>query len=141
MPDLADPERVVAAARAWIGTPYVRGAALRGAGCDCVGLIRGVLADVAGRPVPPVPGWRDDWALAPGRPLFRAAAEHLAPALPDPRPGDVVAFRIAGHEAHVGILAPEGRVIHAAEGVGVVEVPLGGYAERIAFRAAFPAAR
>lgn len=141
MPDLAAPDRVIEAARAWIGTPYVLGAALRGCGCDCVGLIRGVLADVAGGPVPAVPGWRPDWADAPGRPLFSAAALHLAPAPHDPRPGDVIAFRIGRREAHVGIIAPAGGVIHAAEGVGVVEVPLAGYADRIAFRVAFPAAR
>lgn len=141
MPNLADPDAVLAAARLWVGTPYVLGAALRGAGCDCVGLIRGVLADVAGGPVPDVPGWRVDWAQVAGRPLFEAAALHLAAALPEPRHGDVIAFRIAGREAHVGILAPRGRVIHAVERIGVVEVPLGAYADRIAFRVAFPAAR
>lgn len=140
MADLASPDAVVAAARAWVGTPYVLGAALRGAGCDCVGLIRGVLADLTGGPVVPVPGWRPDWASASGRPLFSAAALHLAPAPHDPRPGDVIAFRVGGREAHVGIMSHGGGVIHAAEGLGVVEVPLGGYADRIAFRVAFPAA-
>lgn len=138
MPDLADPETVVASARAWIGTPYILGAALRGVGCDCVGLIRGVLADVAGGEIPKIPGWRADWAEASGRPLFQAAGEYLLPAPHDPRPGDVVAFRMGRREAHVGILALGGSVIHAAETVGVVEVPLGPLADRIAFRAAFP---
>lgn len=141
---LADPARPVAvilAARRWIGTPYVLCAALRGVGCDCVGLIRGVLADVTGRPVPDVPGWRQDWAEAPGRPLFTAAARHLIDAPHPPRPGDVVAFRVDGREAHVGILSTGGRVIHAVEGCGVVEVPLDAWRGRISFRAAFPAAR
>lgn len=129
------------AARAWIGTPYVLGAALRGVGCDCVGLVRGVLADVAGGPVPPVPGWRADWADAPGRPLFAAASAHLCRADHDPRPGDVIALRMAGREAHVAILADGGRIIHAAEGVGVVEVPFDAWRGRISFRAAFPACR
>ena len=31
--------RVVATARAWIGTPYVHQASVRGAGCDCLGLL------------------------------------------------------------------------------------------------------
>ena len=41
MPD--DPRaRVVAEARMWIGTPYVHQASALGAGCDCLGLVRGV---------------------------------------------------------------------------------------------------
>jgi len=35
---------VVAEARRWIGTPYVHQASSFQAGCDCLGLIRGVLA-------------------------------------------------------------------------------------------------
>ena len=34
--------RIVMAARGWIGTPYVHQASCRGAGADCLGLIRGV---------------------------------------------------------------------------------------------------
>ena len=33
---------IVRAARGWIGTPYVHQASVRGAGCDCLGLLRGV---------------------------------------------------------------------------------------------------
>ncbi|MFV0384407.1 peptidase [Paracoccus sp. (in: a-proteobacteria)] len=105
-----------------------------------MGLIRGVLADLIGQPVPPVPGWRADWADAPGRPLFAAASRHLVPVAHPPRPGDVIAFRIAGREAHVGILSPGDRVIHAAKTVGVVEVPLAAWRGRISFRACFPGA-
>ena len=39
-------DAIVAAARAWIGTPYRHQAALRGVGCDCLGLLRGVWRDV-----------------------------------------------------------------------------------------------
>jgi len=38
----AAPDEVVAAARAWLGTPYRHRASVRGAGCDCLGLLRGV---------------------------------------------------------------------------------------------------
>ncbi|NCO16648.1 MAG: peptidase, partial [Alphaproteobacteria bacterium] len=34
--------RIVAEARRWIGTPYVHQSSARGAGTDCLGLLRGV---------------------------------------------------------------------------------------------------
>jgi cell wall-associated NlpC family hydrolase len=33
---------IVAEARTWIGTPYRHQASLKGVGCDCLGLVRGV---------------------------------------------------------------------------------------------------
>ncbi len=39
---------IVDAARAWIGTPYRHQASLRGVGCDCLGLLRGVWREVMG---------------------------------------------------------------------------------------------
>ena len=33
---------IVAEARAWIGTPYRHQASLKGIGCDCLGLLRGI---------------------------------------------------------------------------------------------------
>ena len=44
----ADPNRVVAAARGWLGTPYHEQASVQGVGCDCLGLARGVWREVVG---------------------------------------------------------------------------------------------
>ena len=41
-------EDIVAAARGWIGTPYRHQASLKGAGCDCLGLVRGVWREMVG---------------------------------------------------------------------------------------------
>ncbi len=133
---------VLAIARRWIGTPYVAGAALRGVGCDCVGLLRGVWAEATGRPVPKVPGWRADWMLAPGRPLAAALRAHCRPLSPQAAgPGAFVVFHGAAagrREHHCGILAPEGRVIHAVERHGVVEVALADMGARITQAATVP---
>jgi hypothetical protein len=48
-------EAIVAAARSFIGTPYHHQASCKKAGCDCLGLIRGVWRDVY-RPEPEAPG-------------------------------------------------------------------------------------
>ena len=53
------PDVIVATARGWIGTPYRHLAARRGAGCDCLGLVRGVWADLYGI-APDVPAYRAD---------------------------------------------------------------------------------
>lgn len=36
--------QIIDAARDWIGTPYVHQASAKGAGCDCLGLLRGGVA-------------------------------------------------------------------------------------------------
>ena len=42
--------RLVAAARGWIGTPYVHQASCKGAGADCLGLVRGVWREIQAHP-------------------------------------------------------------------------------------------
>ncbi|MEM1422329.1 MAG: peptidase P60, partial [Pseudomonadota bacterium] len=37
-----DPDQIAYEASRWIGTPYRHQASLRGVGCDCLGLLRGV---------------------------------------------------------------------------------------------------
>ena len=39
-------DAIVAEAHRWIGTPYRHQASLRGVGCDCLGLLRGVWREV-----------------------------------------------------------------------------------------------
>lgn len=127
-------------ARRWIGTPYVLGAALRGCGCDCVGLIRGVWAEHTGNPLPQAPPWRADWVNDRARPLVTAARRHLHP-IPtkDAQAGDVVVLRVRGsREAHCGILEEGDQLIHAMESVGVVCVPFAAYRSSVAFAASFP---
>jgi NlpC/P60 family putative phage cell wall peptidase len=41
-------EQIVAAARGWLGTPYHHQASVKGVGCDCLGLIRGLWRELLG---------------------------------------------------------------------------------------------
>ena len=126
-------QRVVAAARAWVGTPYCHGASTWGAGADCLGLLRGVWRNLYGREPEVVPPYTPDWSEATREErLWFAARRHLVEISPEAaRPGDVLLFRMraAGPAKHLGILAadPAGEptVVHAYSGVGVVESPLG----------------
>ena len=50
-----DGAAIVGAARGWIGTPYRHQASLKGVGCDCLGLLRGVWRELKGEePAPAV---------------------------------------------------------------------------------------
>lgn len=138
--------RVVEEARAWIGTPYLHGASVQGAGCDCLGLLRGVWRVVEGAEPVAVPRYSADWDEPQKREVLRAAASaHLVEVdVADARPGDVILFRMrSGAVAkHLGIQAEVGdapRFVHAYSGHGVVENALSApWARRIVARFRFP---
>lgn len=130
---------VVASARAWVGTPYRHRAALRGVGCDCIGLLRGVWAEVVGE-APALPPYRADWRDGPHSAELRELAERwLTPSAMGP--GAVLLFRIGAGAGprHCGIFVGDGRFVHAQERLGVVEGNLtDGWARRVVAVLAFP---
>ena len=135
-------ERVVAAARAFLGTPYRHQAATAGAGCDCLGLLRGVWRALYGDEPGPVPPYRADrrdpdtaGALADAAARFLQRTEAPLAA------GQVVLFRIGSDAGprHCAVLVSPTRFIHAQEHLGVVEANLTeGWAQRIWGRFTFP---
>ncbi|QPM89918.1 C40 family peptidase [Pseudooceanicola algae] len=137
---------IVAAARGWIGTPYIHQASVRGAGTDCLGLLRGIWREVLGQEPEAVPAYSPDWS-EPQRDerLWTAAARHLiAKPLDGETPGDVLLFRMrsGGVAKHLGIAAetgPGATFIHAYSAHAVVESPLSApWRRRIVARFAFP---
>ncbi|MFI0396282.1 C40 family peptidase [Paracoccus jiaweipingae] len=140
-------ERVVAAARGWIGTPYLHQYAVRGAGTDCLGLIRGVWREICGHEPEVPPAYTADWGEVGGAELLWQAARRNLIAVPhgaEAQPGEVLLFRMrAGAVAkHLGIragLGAQASFIHAYDRHGVVESPLTGpWEKRIAARFRFP---
>ncbi|NBE08676.1 NlpC/P60 family protein [Paragemmobacter ruber] len=138
--------RIVAAARGWIGTPYVHQASAKGAGTDCLGLLRGVWREVLGAEPEAVPPYTPDWSEAARREdLWAAAGRWLIP-LPPGRagPGQVLLFRMrqGAVAKHLGISVPAAQgeaFVHAYTGHGVVESSLSApWARRIVGRFAFP---
>lgn len=141
---------VVMQARAWIGTPYRHQASCRGAGADCLGLLRGLWRELLGAEPETPPAYTPDWSET-GRTedLLEAARRHLGPvAVEERRVGDVVVMRMADGAVakHVGVLAQSAAghetLIHAYCGHGVVESPLTpAWSRRVAAVFRFPFGR
>ena len=136
--------RVVAEARAWIGTPYVHQASARGAGTDCLGLLRGVWRAVVGAEPEPLPPYTADWGEGGGREVLMTAARRWLVPSSAPCAGDVLLFRmrdgsIAKHLGIQSVVGGGAAFVHAYSGHGVVESPLSDpWARRVAARFAFP---
>lgn len=136
-------DAVVAAARAWIGTPYHHQASAKGVGADCLGLIRGVWRDLYGEDAERPPGYSRDWGETSGdETLLAAATRHLAPkAKSAALPGDVLVFRMrpGAVAKHVAILATPTTIIHATEDRLAAEIPFTAWwRRRLAAVFAFP---
>ena len=121
---------VVATARAWIGTPYVHQASVKGIGCDCLGLLRGVWRELHGDEPEDMPPYSPDWAEATGNEaMYLALKRHLTEIdHKDIAPGDVALFQMSprGPAKHCGIVAAKNGVttlIHARQNKRVSEEP------------------
>lgn len=111
-------ERLIQEALTWEDTPYHHHAALKGVGCDCVGLIRGVakaVGLVAYEPQYYSPQWgqhNDDERLL-------GALEELGCLRRDPElalPGDCLLFQFGKTCSHAALLVSSAplRIIHAS---------------------------
>ncbi len=142
--------RAVSLARGWIGTPYRHQSSCKGAGCDCLGLLRGVWRELLGGEPEEVPAYSRDWS-EPAREeaLWAAARRHMREKgqAERPAPGDVLLFRMkeGAVAKHLGLQARVGEAasfIHAYSGHGVVESSLTlPWARRVAARFEFPGGR
>lgn len=125
---------IIAAARGWIGTPYRHQAACKGAGCDCLGLVRGVWLEIYSvepeRPPPYTPDWGEAGAVEH---ILEAARRNMtAIELAQACGGDVIVFRMReGRIAkHMAILTSEALMIHAQSNDLVREIAFAPYWRR-----------
>ena len=134
---------IIAAARGWIGTPYCHQASVKGVGCDCLGLVRGVWRELHGSEPEVPPAYSPDWAEASGsEDLAAAGFRHLSPVADRAfEPGDVLLFRWRPHlpAKHAAIAVSSTRMVHAHDGLAVCEVTLSAWwLKRLAFVFRFP---
>ena len=139
MTDLPISNDVIACARGWLGTPYHHQASMKGAGCDCLGLVRGIWRELYGSEPQDIPAYSPDWGeVGIQETLLEAGQRYFRPAALDPPGlGCVIIFRVRANAIakHAGLYSGQGRMIHAQEGAGVVEVPYSGWWQRRAVAA------
>jgi NlpC/P60 family putative phage cell wall peptidase len=125
--------RIISIARSWIGTPYVHQASLKGVGCDCLGLLRGIWRELRGEEPEDIPPYAPDWDLPGGETMREALARHLsAVPLNEIAPGDVVLFRMLPRAPakHCAIVAEKNgarTLIHARQNKRVSEEPFSAF--------------
>jgi NlpC/P60 family putative phage cell wall peptidase len=139
------PERsvIVEVARRWIGTPYHHQQAVRGAGCDCLGLVRGLWRELYGEEPETPPPYTPDWGeVGAAEPLLDAARRHMREVtLAKARAGDVLVFRLKPNAVakHAAVLSAPARMIHAQSNDCVREIVLtDGWLRKAAAAFAFP---
>ena len=134
---------IISAVRCWIGTPYQHQASLRGVGCDCLGLVRGVWREVIGKePETPHP-YTPDWAEAGGiEQLAQAASRHLVEVdRQQLSGGEVLLFRWRRNlpAKHAAIATSTDSMVHAHDGARTCEVAIAPWWRRhLAFAFDFP---
>ena len=109
-------QAVLKEAHRWLNTPYHHGAAVQGAGVDCLMLLccvysaAGVVPWVDPRPYP------SDWMLHRSEERYLLGLDQYATRLPDggtPQPGDVQTFRFGRTFSHAAIVTDWPNMLHA----------------------------
>lgn len=129
LPPIVTPAQITESARGWLGTPYIHQASARGAGADCLGLVRGVWRELYGSEPELAPAYTPDWNERRGdEALLDAAHRHFRVRKTlleagDFVPGDLLVFRVdpKGPAKHCGIAVGPQRFIHAYAGRAVLE--------------------
>lgn len=139
-------DAALAEAREWLGTPYQHQASAKGAGSDCLGLLRGIWRMLYGQEPEAIPPYTEDWAEPAHREVLLAAASRwlIAKDPSQQAPGDVLVFRMREDSIakHLGLQSRVGahpQFIHSYTGHGVIESSLSiPWQRRIAARFCFP---
>jgi NlpC/P60 family putative phage cell wall peptidase len=112
----------------------VHQASLKGVGCDCLGLLRGIWRELYGEEPEEVPPYSLDWAEATGaETLYTALKRHAREIGPERLAlGDIALFRMVsrGPAKHCGIVSARERattLIHARQNKRVSEEPLSAF--------------
>ena len=111
-------ENIVRITNTWVGTPYHHQEDLKGKGCDCLGLVRGVWREYYGSSnEEEVPNYSPSWGdHRVDDPLLLVAKKYFTEKpFTAQSPGDLLIFRMKPNCAakHCAIVSGEEHMIHA----------------------------
>lgn len=96
---------IAACAETWIDVPFVWQGRVR-AGCDCKGLLAGVLGELGRKEAEALPALAGDYGNGVPVARLRAGLAELFDQVEDRQPGDVLLCRLKGAAQHLAIAAP-----------------------------------
>ena len=117
---------VIEIAKSWLGTPYRHQGSLKGVGCDCLGLVRGIWRELYGNEPAQAGPYSQDWAECGGADAVLDAAKTHFLSASEMTEGTLLVFRWKPEipAKHLGIYVGEQRFIHAYERHSVIASPL-----------------
>lgn len=101
--------QIIEEAREWIDTPFHHQASVKGVGCDCAGMVKGVWREL-GNDVSGVPA---DYPRTPSNNQLIRILEQYLDRSSTMMPGDVLVFTLLNEPQHIGIMTDSNAVIHA----------------------------
>jgi cell wall-associated NlpC family hydrolase len=111
--EAAERARAVAAARTWVGTPFVDQGDKKGCGVDCAMLLVRVYCDLgiidAFDPRPYAP----QWLLHQDEELFLGWVSQFGPETDEIKPGNVIVYKFGRCFAHGAIIISDEHIIQA----------------------------
>lgn len=112
--------------KSWVGTPYKHQHSTKGAGCDCLGLVRGVYREYHGYEPEKAPRYSPTWAEAGDDEVLLQAAERNLRKVETLEEGCVIIFRMRPKSIakHCGIYTGDDKMVHAVSGRSVEEIHL-----------------
>jgi len=119
-------EQIVTEALQWLNVRWQHQAGLKGVACDCIGLVRGVYAEITGFTITDIIDY-------PQTAFYYCRDEKLYPELQkylveipisNALPGDILTFALKETfpDHHLGILVNDGFFVHACGDIGVKKV-------------------
>ncbi len=119
---------IASIALSWCGTPYHHQASVKGIGCDCLGLLRGVYREAIGPEPETAPNYSPSWdEVSMREDMLNMANRHLCQVDDGDRgAGLVLVFRMRPRfvAKHCGIMTGAGAFVHSHSGRGTVEIEL-----------------
>ena len=119
--------KIVKATKKWLNTPYRHQASMLGAGCDCLGLLRGVWRELIGEEPIKMPPYKANWRdKENASALLEMADRFLIKTGSIPKAGDIILFQMIKSmpPKHCAIMINDNCFIHSQEQIGVTKAHL-----------------